>query len=325
MPLSRDAALVKSRAARLSALVVLAVVANMAVAATAERDAQADEKETCVRAVEHAQVVRLDGKLREARAGFMTCARPVCPDAIREDCIRWVTEVDASLPSVVVDAIWADGRDVAGLTVLLDGQPLAGAAAGRAVTLDPGAHVFRFEVPGAAPVETRYVIKEGEKNRILHVTFAPSAAGTPAVAPAPVFSPAPAAAPVSSPASAPTPGSASASASPAPAPSVSPAMWQLTPDAEPVTRRPIPISAFVVGGFALVGFGAFAYLGLSGTSQLDSLRATCVHSCSSSDVSSARNEILAGDIVGFVALAATGVATWLVVTRATVPASAQSR
>ena len=50
-------------------------------------DARAtDDKETCVRAVEHAQVVRLDGKLREAREGFVTCARAVCPEAIRRDC-----------------------------------------------------------------------------------------------------------------------------------------------------------------------------------------------------------------------------------------------
>src|ERR1700722_11458901 len=126
-----------------------AIILAIAVFATSNAHAS-DEKQVCVRAVEHAQLVRLDGKLREAREGFMTCARPVCPDAIRQDCTRWVAEVDASLPTVVIDAVWANGGDVAGLSVLLDGQPLAAAGAGRAVALDPGTHTFRFEAPGAA-------------------------------------------------------------------------------------------------------------------------------------------------------------------------------
>jgi hypothetical protein len=129
----------------------LPALAAFAIGALATWNARAsDEKQVCLRAVEHAQLVRLDGKLREAREGFMTCARAVCPDAIRQDCTRWVTEVDASLPTVVFEAVWADGRDVAGLTVMLDGQPLADAGAGRAVALDPGKHTFRFEAPSSA-------------------------------------------------------------------------------------------------------------------------------------------------------------------------------
>ena len=205
----------------------------------------ADEKEACVRAVEHGQLSRLDGKLRAARAAFVTCARPVCPDAIREDCTRWVTEVDASLPSVVIDAVWADGRDVTGMTVLLDGQPLAGADGGRAVALDPGEHAFRFEVAGAAPVDARHVIREGEKNRILLVTFN-------ARIPSTLVPPAP-------------------SATSAPA-----GLWRV-PGAEDgrkpaATRASLPIAPLVLGGVGLLGFGGFAYFGLSGTSQLDSMR-----------------------------------------------------
>ncbi len=291
MPLRRGPALVKSSAVR--ALVAFAM------ASLAGSSARADEKEICVRAVDHAQLSRLDGKLRDARAGFMTCARPVCPDAIREDCIRWVAEVDASLPSVVIDAVWADGHDVTGMKVLLDGQPLAGAEGGRAFPLDPGAHTFRFEVPGAALVETRNVVREGEKNRILRVIFTPSAQPPP---PAPAASASePAAALVAAP----------------------PGLWRDLKSenerAQRSARGPIPTSAFLFGGGALVGFGGFAYFGLSGTNRLDSLRSTCGHTCNPSDVTSARNQILVGDILAFVALAATGVATWLVVTRPDAP------
>lgn len=276
-------------------------VAALALAASllTPSGARADEKDVCVKAVERAQVARLDGKLRKARDGFVICARPVCPDAIREDCTRWVGEVEASLPSVVFEGVWADGRDVTGMTVRLDGQPLAGAEAGRAVGLDPGEHTFHFEVSGAAPVETHNVIREGEKNRILQVTFTPVA--TPETSPAPL--PAPAT-------------SSSTSAAPA-------GLWRDPgpTDSTQVSagRGPIPVLAWVLGGVGLVSFGGFAYLGLSGTGQLDSLRSSCVHTCNPSDVNAARNQILVGDILGFVGLAATGVAAWLVLTRPAAP------
>lgn len=283
----------------------------LAASVVASGDALADgDKETCVRAVERAQVARLDGKLRKAREGFVICARPVCPAAIREDCTRWVGEVDASLPSVVFEAVWADGHDVTGMTVLVDGLPVANADIGRAVTLDPGEHTFSFEVGGAAPVEQHNVIREGEKNRILRVTFTPSA-------PAPAeTSAAPAPAPAPAPTSAPT---AAATAAPA-------NLWTEIPakDAEtPVERRPTPVLAWVLGGVGLASFATFAGLGLDGSGKLDSMRSSCGHVCNPSDVTSARNEILVGDIVGMVGLAATGVAAWLWFTRPGVTVSSR--
>jgi hypothetical protein len=273
-------------------------LAIVALALLVAGDALADDKEACVQAVEHAQVVRLDGKLREAREGFVTCARAVCPDAIRRDCTRWVTEVEASLPSVVFDAVWADGPDATGMRVLLDGKPLAGTEPGRAVPLDPGEHGFRFEVAGAAPIEQRYVIREGEKNRILRVTFTPLSPGpdAPAAPPAPVASPAT------------VPGPAN--------------LFQPVPAAEdhpapgpPPARGPVPLAAYILGSAAVVSFAGFAVLGLNGTSRLDSMRSSCAPTCNPSDVTSARNEILVGDIVGTVGLVAAGAALWLVLTR----------
>jgi hypothetical protein len=278
------------------------LLAALAMVPLSPGSARGDEKDVCVRAVERAQVARLDGKLRRAREGFVICARPVCPDAIREDCTRWVGEVDASLPSVVFEAVWADGRDVTGMTVRVDGQIVTGSDAGRAVPLDPGEHSFRFEVVGAAAVEAHNVIREGEKNRILQVTFTPVTAPEAAAAPGPL---------------------PAAPTTPAPAD-----LWR-DPGTEaartPGSRGPVPPLAWVLGGVGLLSFGGFAYLGLSGTGQLDSLRATCVHTCNPSDVNAARNQILAGDILGIVGLAATGVAAWLVLARpsATTTAAAQ--
>jgi hypothetical protein len=44
--------------------------------------------------------------------------------------------------------------------------------------------------------------------------------------------------------------------------------------------------------------------------------------CNPSDVNSARNEILVGDVLGMVGLAATGVATWVWLTRPVVTTTA---
>ncbi len=291
----RGAPFLKTITTHLCALLVLA-------GATPSVARAANEKEACVHAVDRAQVARLDGKLREAREGLLTCARPVCPSAIRADCTRWLAEVEASLPSVVIEAVWADGHPVTAVSVTLDGEPLPEPGDGHAVTLDPGAHTFRFEVAGASPVELRNVVHEGERNRIIHVTLTPIA--PPSLAPPP-----PPAAPAPEPTLRYTP--------------MPPAMWQPsaaeTSEGSPA-RGPIPAPAYVLGGFALVGFGGFAYFGLAGTNRLDTLRSTCVHTCSPSDVTSARSEILVGDVLGLAALAATGVATLLVLTRPRVSA-----
>jgi hypothetical protein len=281
----------------------LALVSFALLVAGERRAGAADErdKEACIRAVEHAQVARIDGKLREAREGFVTCARAVCPEAIRQDCTRWVTDVDASLPSVVFQAVWVDGRDATGMRVVVDGKPLADTEPGRAIVLDPGEHTFRFEVAGAAPVETRNVIREGEKNRVVRVTFTPLA---PPPAPAPTGD------------NAVPPSGSSTTSVPAPA-----NLWQPVPSAEQrpgAGSRPIPLAAYILGGVGLASFAGFGYLAFDGTSRLDGMRSgpgSCAPNCRTSDVTSARNEILAGDILGYVGLAATGLAIWLALAR----------
>jgi hypothetical protein len=281
-----------------AAPIALASLALLVAGETRARAADEKDKDVCIRAVEHAQVARLDGKLREAREGFVTCARAVCPEAIRQDCTRWVTDVDASMPSVVFEAVWADGHDATGMRVLVDGKPLADTEPGRAVVLDPGEHAFRFEAAGANPVEARDVIREGEKNRIVHVTFTPLAPQ-----PAPAQSADAMAAPPS------------ATSMPAPA-----SLWQPVPAPErpSAASRPIPLAAYILGGVGLASFAGFGYLAIDGTSRLDGMRSgpgMCAPYCKSPDVNSARNEVLAGDILGYVGIAAAGVAVFLALAR----------
>jgi hypothetical protein len=134
--------------------------------------ARADEKQVCVAASERGQQLRSAGKLSEAREQLMVCSRAECPRLIQQDCTQWMSEVLGTLPSVVPGAKDKKGRDVVDVRVSVDGKIAAETLDGKAIVLDPGVHTFRFETKGAPAVEEQVVVKPGEKNRIVTVTFA---------------------------------------------------------------------------------------------------------------------------------------------------------
>ena len=142
-------------------------------------------KQVCVAAYDRAQDLRRTGQLVAARAQLITCSQPTCPPAATDDCIQWLHEVERSLPSVVVSARDASGREPADVRVFIDGAPLADAQSGRALEIDPGAHTFRFESSLGPAVEERITILEGQKHRTISVILGPSAIGKALLALAP--------------------------------------------------------------------------------------------------------------------------------------------
>jgi hypothetical protein len=140
--------------------------------------ARADVKQACVDASTTGQSLRDASKLYEAREQFVECARDACPAIVRKACADWLADVDHRLPSVVFRAQAADGSDVVDARLSLDGAPLAHALDGAAVPIDPGEHVVRFERGGAAPVEERVVIVEGERGRVVTGRFAATTVAT---------------------------------------------------------------------------------------------------------------------------------------------------
>jgi len=133
-------------------------------------EAAAQDKNACIRALDHAQQLQGDLKLSSARAEYVTCTSTSCPAAIREDCARLLVEVDGAMPTVVLAAVDASGTDIADARAAIDGGPLA-ALDGRATSLDPGSHVVRFERAGEAPVTVNVLARQGEKNRRVAATF----------------------------------------------------------------------------------------------------------------------------------------------------------
>lgn len=136
-------------------------------------DVHADVKQQCVAAYEQSQSARNLGHLRVARGQAIICSQESCPKFLTTDCIQWLAEIEASLPTVVFEVRDATGSETTAARVLVDDEPLKERVDGKAVAVDPGEHTLRFELAGAASIEKRIVIREGEKNRKISVSFAP--------------------------------------------------------------------------------------------------------------------------------------------------------
>ncbi len=173
---------VRARGPARGAASFLAVLACLAGALEAGV-ARADEVDTCIAAAERSQVQRRDAHLRAARDALLACARDACPHAIQKDCKRWLGEVEAALPSVVIRALDAAGHDLIQARVLVDGAQVTDTLDGRALAIDPGAHELRLEAGGHFVVE-RVVIREGERERMLSLRLPAATPAAGGVSPA---------------------------------------------------------------------------------------------------------------------------------------------
>jgi hypothetical protein len=179
-----------ARGVRASAIAAVALAGSIAGRARADSPPATsplptpDDKAACVAATDQAQTLRDDGKYKAARAAMLTCARDVCPAIVRRDCEKWLGELDAAQPTLVLGARDPSGNDFPGTRVLIDGAPLVEHLDGKPVPVDPGEHVLRYEAAGAAPVEQRVVVRVSEKNRTLTAILMPQSSP-----PAPVAAP----------------------------------------------------------------------------------------------------------------------------------------
>jgi hypothetical protein len=164
------------------------------VASAGPRSARADESETkraCLVAFDRAQQMRASTKLLGARDALIECSSETCPTLVRRDCSQWMGEVLASLPSVVFGAQDASGTDLVAVRVSVDGVVAQERLEGKAIAIDPGPHVIRYELTDGTAVEDRILVREGEKNRALTAKFPEPARKPPGLIPSPT-APAPA-------------------------------------------------------------------------------------------------------------------------------------
>jgi hypothetical protein len=240
------------------------------------------DKRACLAANEAAQKLRKEDKLRSAREQLLVCARAQCPVVVRQDCAQWLNEVMVATPSVVVAARDASGKETIAVKVTIDGEAVLQTLDGKSLTIDPGVHHFKYENEEGIVHEEDVAIREGEKNRVLYVSFQKAPPAEPE--PAPAAEQAPTAAPKRG-------------------------------NTVVTTRSPVPVGAYVFGGLGVVAVGLGAYFVIGASSDASNLRSTCAPNCSHADVNSARHKALLGDILIGVGAASILAAVWMALVR----------
>lgn len=123
----------------------------------------------CVTASESGQVARDSGKYVQAMSDFRTCTQPECPAIVQHDCHRWLAELDARMPTVILAAT-RGGRPISEASVELDGALLQSRLTGTPVSIDPGAHALVVRLNDQV-VEQQVFVIAGDKNRVITVDF----------------------------------------------------------------------------------------------------------------------------------------------------------
>ena len=260
--------------------------AGVALALTSTAPARADVR-ACIEQHSEGQLLRDQSQFLEARSRFVSCADPACPGAIRAECANLLTELERSLPSIVLAARDTQQHDVPGVRVELDGQALEDALNGRAIAVNPGAHRLHFIAPDGRTKVIEVVALESVKGRPVEALFE---------------TPVPAAAPLA-------PQPAEKSSVPAAAPSSS--------------RRTL---AYVLGGVGIAALAGSGYFAWSGHSRRQDLSETCAPGCTEDQVSTVRSRYLVADILLGVGVVSLGTGAYLFFTPAdTAGSSLQAR
>ncbi|MDI1443402.1 hypothetical protein [Polyangium sp. 6x1] len=133
--------------------------------------ASATTKKECVASYEQTQSLRKDGKLAQAREAALVCSHNDCPRVVRGDCTEWLAEIEKSLPTVVLAARDEKGDETADVRVFEGDKLVRERLDGKAMPMDPGEHVLRFERDGAEPVTRKVIVHEGDKLVRIEASF----------------------------------------------------------------------------------------------------------------------------------------------------------
>jgi hypothetical protein len=136
--------------------------------------AETAERKECAQAYAEAQKSMRATALRRARDQLKVCARDACLPLVRKDCVAWLDEVNAGIPSIVIEAKGPDGKETFDVRVSLNDEEVAPRLDVKAIDLDPGTFTMRFERAGSTPIEKEVVLRQGQKNKLVEVSFAPA-------------------------------------------------------------------------------------------------------------------------------------------------------
>lgn len=143
---------------------------------------QAGDRKACIAAADDGQKLRDDGKLTAAREKFIACAEKGCPAAVSKQCAQWVEEVDHEMPTLSFRAKDESGKEILDVQVVLDDKPISESIATKAMVLDPGTHKVRFVRKDGKSIEDTFLLRTGEKDRIVELAFPAPTVVTPVAA-----------------------------------------------------------------------------------------------------------------------------------------------
>jgi hypothetical protein len=208
-------------------------IALAALGLSAAPTAHADNaKRACVTASTDGQTLQKEDKLLEAREKLRICASDPCPSIVKTHCTRWLSDLEAQIPTGIVRARDAAGNDVLDAEVTIDGKP---SALGRPEELEPGEHLVAAKRPSGVHAEKKFLLVDGEKGRLLTIDLPGSAA--------------PAA-----------PGSEASAASGA------------TSSAPAAQGKSIPLGAWVLGGTGVLALGTSVVFALQTSNDFNTLK-----------------------------------------------------
>ena len=257
----------RDQAVRAMRTTAVALMVGAGIMATAPA-AHAGSKE-CIAAADEGQKLRDDGKLNAARDKFIMCAAKACPGAVAKQCSQWLIEAEHDTPTVTFRALDEQGKETLAVKVLIDGAAVAQSIDARALPIDPGEHTVRFELAAGRAVEDKILVRPGEKNKMIELSFQPKA---------------------------PPPAAATVKPVPPPVAPVTDGGFH------------IPTLGWIGLGIGVAGGVMTALFALSANSAESDLRTTCAPSCDSSEKSSIDTKIVLANVGLGVGIAGLGLA-----------------
>jgi hypothetical protein len=134
-------------------------------AGISSRAQAAPTKKQCVDDNATAQELQRDGHFASASERLNHCAVRSCPAIVSEDCARRLNDLKMVQPTLVLDVKTPAGTSIVSVRVSMDGELLTEHLDGTPLPIDPGAHVFTFEVDGQRPATDQLIVREGETAR----------------------------------------------------------------------------------------------------------------------------------------------------------------
>lgn len=258
----------------------LHAAALIAAALVSLASADARAANVCVQANQEAQDLRTAGKFREARAQLLVCAAKSCNTVIRNDCEKWIRDLDEKTPTIIVRVVDARGQDVLDARVTIDDARIE--LNGKPVQVDPGQRTIKARTKNGEG-ETKVLTAQGEKDRVVEVKLpAERSHGN-------------------------GNGNGNTSA-PIEGPKETPA---------PPPGSPTPILALTLGAVGVVALGAFGFFELTGHSDFNDLKDGCgkTGTCTDAEIDPVKSKFVAAGVSLGVSVVALGAAAILYLTR----------